>query len=413
MMNRFFILSFFAVTLSGQTYDILLKGGHVVDPKNGINAVRDVAISEGKIARIDANIGVNEARAVVNVRGLYVTPGLLDIHVHVFPRPGMPGVERDSSVSADGFSFRSGVTTVVDAGTTGVKTFPAFKKQVIDRSQTRVLALLNIVSAGMGTGQEDDPKQLDAEAAAKMARENRGVIVGFKSAHYGGPGWESVEKAVAAGKLADMPVMIDFGYLNKVRNLNTLLLDKLRPGDIYTHCYSGHREELQQDGKVNPAIFAARKRGVIFDVGHGAGSFYWYVAVPAVQQGFLPDSISTDLHSGSMNAGMKDMANTMSKMLNLGARMDQVIAMSTWNPAKEIKRTDLGHLSVGAEADVAVLRIDRGSFGFIDSAGAANAGTQNIVAELTLRKGKVVWDLNGRAASNWKAFPYEKKAWTK
>lgn len=412
-MIRLLVTVCFALALKGQTYDVVLKGGHLIDPKNGVNAVRDIGIAEGKVARIDSNIAASEGRRVVNVRGLYVTPGLIDIHVHVFPRPAMPGLERDSSVPADAFSFRSGVTTVVDAGTAGVKTFPNFKKQVIDKAQTRVLALLNIVAAGMGTGQEDDPKQLDVEAAAKMARENRGVIVGFKSAHYGGPGWESVEKAVAAGKLADMPVMIDFGYLNKVRNLNTLLLDKLRPGDIYTHCYSGHREELLPDGKVNPAMFSARQRGVIFDVGHGAGSFYWYVALAAAQQGFLPDSISTDLHSGSMNAGMKDMANTMSKILNMGARMDQVVAMSTWNPAKEIKRTDLGHLSIGAEADVAVLRIDRGSFGFIDSAGAAHAGTQNIVAELTLRKGKVVWDLNGRAATNWKSFPYEKQPWTK
>jgi dihydroorotase len=170
---------------------------------------------------------------------------------------------------------------------------------------------------------------------------------------------------------------------------------------------------LTADGKVNPALVAARKRGIVFDVGHGAGSFYWYVAVPAFQQGFFPDSISTDLHSGSMNAGMKDMANTMSKVLNLGAPLPQVIAMSTWNPAKEIKRQDLGHLSAGAEADVAVLRVDKGAFGFIDSAGAAHDGTQNIVAELTLRKGKVVWDLNGRAAENWKRFRYEKKAWAK
>lgn len=413
-MVRFFSALFIAAaSVAAQPYDLLLKGGHVIDPKNGIDAVRDVAIASGKIARVEPNIAADQARRVANVQGLYVTPGLIDLHVHVFPRPGLPGLERDSSVQPDAFSFRSGVTTVVDAGTTGVKTFPTFKKQVIDRAQTRVLALLNIVAAGMGTGQEDDPAQLDAEAAAKMARDNRGVIVGFKSAHYGGPGWESVEKAVAAGKLADMPVMIDFGYLNKVRNLSTLLLDKLRPGDIYTHCYSGHREELLATGKVNPAIFAARKRGIIFDVGHGAGSFYWYVAIPAFQQGFLPDSISTDLHSGSMNAGMKDMANTMAKVLNLGASLPQVIAMSTWNPAKEIKRTDLGHLTTGAEADVAVLRVDRGNFGFIDSAGAAHSGSQNIVAELTVRKGRVVWDLNGRAATNWKSFPYEKKAWTK
>lgn len=409
-----FLLLMVAVNLTGQqNYDIVLKGGHVIDPKNRINGLMDVAVTNGRIARVAADIPAAQARKTVNAKGLFVTPGLIDIHVHVFPRPGLPGVQRDSSVPADAFSFRSGVTTVVDAGTTGVKTFPEFRKQVIDRAQTRVLALLNIVAAGMGTGQEDDPAQLDAQAAATMAKANRGVIVGFKSAHYTGPGWESVEKAVTAGKMADLPVMIDFGYLNKVRNLNTLLLDKLRPGDIYTHCYSGHREELLPDGKVNPAMVAARKRGVIFDVGHGAGSFYWYVATAALKQGFAPDSISTDLHSGSMNAGMKDMANTMSKILNLGSPLDQVIAMSSWNPARQIKRPDLGHLSVGAEADVAVLRVDSGSFGFIDSAGAANNGSKNIVCELTLRNGKVVWDLNGRAAENWQKFRYEKKAWTK
>jgi dihydroorotase len=403
-----------AATLAAQqNYDLVLKGGHVIDPKNRVNAVMDVAIAGGKIARVAADIPAAQAKQTVNAKGLYVTPGLIDIHVHVYPRPALPGVNRDSSVQPDAFSFRSGVTTMVDAGTTGVKTFPDFRRQVIDRAQTRVLALLNIVAAGMGTGQEDDPGQLDANAAAAMAKANRDVIVGFKSAHYAGPGWESVEKAVAAGKMADMPVMIDFGYLNKIRSLNTLLLDKLRPGDIYTHCYSGHREELLADGKVNPAMVAARKRGVIFDVGHGAGSFYWYVAVTAFQQGFPPDSISTDLHSGSMNAGMKDMANTMSKILNLGSPLDQVIQMSTWNPARQIKRQDLGHLSVGAEADVAVLRVDTGSFGFIDSAGAMNTGAKNIVCELTLRNGKVVWDLNGRAARNWRAFPYQKKAWTK
>jgi dihydroorotase len=207
--------------------------------------------------------------------------------------------------------------------------------------------------------------------------------------------------------------MVDFGYLNQTRNLPTLLLDKLRPGDIYTHCYSGHREEILPDGKINPAMFTGRKRGIIFDVGFGAGSFYWYVAVPAFQQNFPPDSISTDLHTGSMNAGMKTMANVMSSVLNLGSSFDQVIAMSTWNPAKEIKRTDLGNLDVGAEADVAVLRVDKGQFGFVDSAGASNTGTQRIVAELTLRNGRVVWDLNGRASENWKTFKYDRKKWVK
>jgi dihydroorotase len=207
--------------------------------------------------------------------------------------------------------------------------------------------------------------------------------------------------------------MIDFGYMNNIRNLSTLLLDKLRPGDIYTHCYSGHREELLADGKINPAMFTGRKRGVFFDVGFGAGSFYWYVAVPALQQGFPPDSISTDLHTGSMNAGMKSMANSMSSVLNLGSSLDQVVAMSTWNPAKQIKRTELGNLDVGADADIAVLAVEKGKFGFIDSAGASYPGNQRIVPELTLRAGRVVWDRNGRAAESWKTYKYDRKKWTK
>jgi dihydroorotase len=254
---------------------------------------------------------------------------------------------------------------------------------------------------------------LNAEAAARMAKEHKGIIVGYKSAHFGGPGWESIDAAVKASKETDLPVMVDFGYMNDVRNLSTLLRDKLRAGDIYTHCYSGHREELLPDGKINPAMFAGRQRGVFFDVGFGAGSFYWYVAVPALQQGFPPDSISTDLHTGSMNAGMKSMNNSMSSILNLGSSLDQVIAMSTWNPAKQIKRTDLGHMDVGAEADIAVLRVDKGKFGFIDSAGAMNTGNQRIVTELTIRNGRVVWDLNGRAAESWKTFKYDRKKWVK
>jgi len=400
--------------LLGQArYDLLLQGGHVIDVKNKINGPRDVAITGGKIARVAANIPASEARRVVPVGGLIVTPGLIDIHVHVFQRPENKAVRNDSNVQADAHTFRSGVTTVVDAGTAGWRNFPEFRSRVVDRSRTRVLALLNISAGGMGTGTEDNLADLDAEGAARTAKANKDVVVGFKSAHFGGPGWESVEAAVKAGKAADMPVMVDFGYLNAVRNLSTLLLDKLRPGDIYTHCYSGHREELLESGKINPAMFTARKRGIIFDVGFGAGSFYWYVAVPALQQGLPPDSISTDLHTGSMNAGMKTMTNVMSSILNLGSSLQDVIAMSTWNPAKQIKRPELGTLDVGAEADIAVLRVEKGQFGFLDSAGAAHSGTQRLVAEMTLRRGRVVWDLNGRAAESWKTFKYDRKKWTK
>ena len=413
-MRNILCFFLFASLLGGQpAYDLLLKGGHVIDPKNNISKVMDVAVSNGKIARVAASIPASQAKKTVDVSGLYVTPGLIDIHVHVFTRADVKALAAgENNLQPDAFSFRSGVTTMVDAGTSGWKNFPEFKERVIDRSRTRILALLNIVGSGMGTKKEDDPTEMDAEAAARTAKANPDIIVGFKSAHYAGPGWESIDGAVKASKLTNLPVMVDFGYVNEQRNIRTLLGDKLRAGDIYTHCYSGHREEVLDNGKVNPAMDAGRKRGIFFDVGHGAGSFYWYVAVPAFQQHFYPDSISTDLHAGSMNAGMKDMANVMSKVLNLGAPLDEVIKMSTWNPAKEIKKPMLGNLDVGAEADIAVLRVDKGKFGFIDSAGAKDFGSQMIVCELTTRKGNVVWDLNGRASEDWKTFKYKKEAWT-
>jgi dihydroorotase len=406
------ILAAFALacTLGGQPrYDLLLKDGHVIDPKNGVDGPMDVAIAGGKIARVAPDISSAEAGKTVDATGLYVAPGLIDIHAHV-------NLWRDSAgeaVQADAFSFRSGVTTMVDAGSTGWRTFPDFRQRIISRAKTRILALLNIAGAGMGTGKEDDPAELDAEAAAKMAKANADVIVGFKSAHYAGPGWESIEGAVKAGELTGLPVMVDFGRINGVRNINALFLDKLRPGDIYTHCFSGHREELLDSGKLNPAMEAGRKRGIIFDIGHGAGSFYWYVAVPAYAEHFYPDSISTDIHINSMNAGMKDMTNVMSKLLNLGSPLAEVIRMSTWNPAKEIKRPLLGNLDPGAEADVTILRVERGNFGFVDSAGAKKSGDKRIVCEMTLRAGKVVWDLNGRASQDWKTFPYQKRNWTR
>jgi dihydroorotase len=414
MTRTILTLFVFAPAILAQAnYDLLLKGGRVIDPKNGVNAPMDVAVKDGKIARVAAGIPAAEAAKVVNVTGLTVTPGLIDIHVHVYQRPDNRAMARDSNVQADAHTFRSGVTTVVDAGTAGWKDLPEFRRRAVDKSRTRVLALVNIAGAGMGTDKEDDLAELDIDAAVRAARDNRDIVVGFKSAHFGGPGWESIDAAVKAGRAVDLPVMVDFGYMNEIRNLPTLLMDKLRPGDIYTHCYSGHREELLADGKINPAMFTGRKRGIFFDVGFGAGSFYWYVAAPALQQGFPPDSISTDLHTGSMNAGMKTMDNSMSSVLNLGASLADVIAMSTWNPAKQIKRPELGHLDVGADADIAVLRVDKGQFGFIDSAGAAYPGNQRIVTELTLRSGRVVWDLNGRASESWKSFQYDKKKWTK
>jgi len=390
-------------------YDIVLKGGHVIDAKNKISKVMDVAVVDGKIARVDASIPASAARRIADVGGFYVVPGLIDIHSHLYNRPGYPPPKRNQSVQPDSVSFRTGVTTMVDAGTSGWRDFPDFRRGTIERSQTRVLAFLNIVAEGMGMGHEHDPEQMDAEGAAAMAKKNADVIVGFKTAHYEGPGWHSVDNLVKAGNLANLPVMVDFGRVTAERNLRALLLEKLRPGDIYTHCYSGLRGELV-NGKVSPVMWEARKRGIIMDVGHGGGSWFWNMSVPMFQQKFYPDSISTDMHFGSINSGMKDLLNVASKVLNLGVPFDEVIAMLTWNPAREIKRPQLGSLDVGAEADIAVLRVQKGQFGFVDSAGATFTGTQKIECEMTLRKGRIVWDLNGRGGGDWKTFKYRTRA---
>lgn len=409
-----FALGLGSAALSAQTqakYDLVLQGGHVVDGKNGISAVRDVAIKDGKIAEVAQHIDPSAALKTVNVKGLYVTPGLVDIHVHVYASPGEKNsYAGDNGVWPDGFTLRNGVTTVADAGSSSYKNFEDFKEHIIDRSKTRVLAFLNIVGAGMrGPKFENNLADMEPEPVAAMAKKYPAIVVGIKTAHYAGPEWTPVENAVKAGTIANIPVMVDFGENHKERPIDVLLTRKLRPGDIYTHCYSGLRDELV-DGKVNEGMWEGRKRGVIFDVGHGGGSFAWRVAVPAIQEGFTPDSISTDLHIGSMNAGMKDMLNVMGKFLAMGLPIDKVILWSTWNPAREIHHEELGNLSVGAPADVAVLSIQHGQFGFTDMYGARMNGNQKFQCELTVRNGKIVYDLNGISRPEWTTLPKDYKA---
>ena len=355
-------------------YDLLLKGGHVIDAKNRIDGCATSRLPAARLHWSRRRSTRRTARKVVNVAGLYVTPGLIDIHVHLYHRTNPPPGAMDESVNPDAFSFRSGVTTMVDAGSSGWKDFADFRDHTIKRARTRVLAFLNIVASGMHTGRENDPAEMDAEGAARIAKENADFIVGFKSAHYAGPGWAAIDGAVKAGNETGLPVMVDFGQITKDRNIDTLFLDKLRPGDIYTHCFSGHREEVLENGKLNPAMVEGRKRKIIFDIGFGQASFYWYVAVPAYQAGFHPDSISTDLHTNSMNGGMKNYNNVMTAILALGSPIADVVRMSTWAPAQEINRPQLGNLDVGAEADIAVLRVEKGTFGILDSAQARLAG---------------------------------------
>ncbi len=410
-MNRFVVAIMFslgAFSAAAQTqYDLLLQGGHVVDGKNHLSAVRDVAIRDGKIAAVAEHIDPSSALKTVDVKGLYVTPGLVDIHVHVYASTGEKNsYAGDNGVFPDGFTFRTGVTTVADAGSSGYKNFEDFKEHIIDRSKTRVLAFLNIVGAGMrGPKYEDNLADMDPQPAAEMAKRHEGLIIGIKTAHYSGPEWTPVEHAVEAGTLANIPVMVDFGANRPERPITVLLTQKLRPGDIYTHCFSGLRNELDASGHVSSGLVDGRKRGVIFDVGHGGGSFAWRVAVPAMREHFLPDSISTDLHIGSMNSGMKDMLNVMSKFLALGMSIDDVILRSTWNPAHEIHHDELGNLSTGSPADVSVLRVEHGNFGFTDMYGARMNGNQKFVCEMTVRNGKVVYDLNGISRPEWDKLP--------
>jgi dihydroorotase len=407
------ILLQFAIASSAfaQQYDLVLQGGHVIDAKNKLSAVRDVGIRDGKIAAVEPHLDPAQALKVVNVRGLYVTPGLVDIHVHVYAGTGEPrSYAGDNSLYPDGHTFRSGVTTVADAGCAGWRNFEDFKQRIIDRSKTRVLAFLNIVGNGMrGPKFENDLSDMEAKPAAEMALRHKGLIIGIKTAHFAGPEWTPVEHAVEAGTLAAIPVMVDFGTNRPERPMSELVTVKLRPGDIYTHVYSGLRNEQDESGHVNAALWQARKRGVIFDVGHGNGSFAWRIAVPAIKEGFLPDSISTDLHVAGMNSGLKDMMNLLSKFLALGLSIDDVVARSTWNPAREIHREDLGNLSEGASADVAVLKLERGAFGFTDTYGARLKSDRKLTCELTISNGKVVYDLNGITRPDWKTLPRDYK----
>jgi dihydroorotase len=392
----------FSASHAQQSYDLVLKGGHVIDPRNGIDGVRDVAIRDHKIAEVAEHIQAGPGAKVVDVTGLYVTPGLVDIHVHAYAGTGeRRSYAGDHGLYPDGFTLRSGVTTAVDAGSSGWKNFPDFKDKVIDRSITRILAFINIVGSGMRPEYEQNLDEMDAQAAAAQALKYPQVIVGIKTAHYDGPEWTPVERAVQAGTIANIPVMVDFGTFRPQRPYEELVSSRLRPGDISTHMYLEDVPMLDADGKVQPYLFAARKRGVIFDVGHGGGSFLFRQAEPAVRQGFVPDSISTDLHNDSMNSGMKDMLNVMSKFLNLGVSLDDVIRMSTSNPAHEIKHDELGNLSVGSDADVAVLHLEKGKFGFVDTNGARMAGSEKLTCELTVRDGRVVWDLNGTSREDW------------
>ena len=398
-----------ASAAQSQGVDILLKGGHVIDPKNQIDGKMDVAITGDKIVQVARDISVRDARRVIDVTGMYITPGLIDMHAHAFHGTNSEAYIADGwdSLPPDGFTFRAGVTTIVDAGSAGWRNFRDFKRQTIDRARTRILALLNIVGVGMhGRFEEQNIDDMNPEMCAYMiTRLFPDLLVGVKSAHYWGADFTQVDQAVKAGVLANVPVMVDLGEHRPTLPIEELFMKHLRPGDIWTHTYANAPQErevpVDENGKVKPFIFEAQKRGIIFDVGHGGGAFHFAQAIPSIQQGFITDVISSDLHIGSMNGGMKDMANLLSKFMAMGLSLQDVILRATWNPAKVINRPELGNLSVDSVADVAVFSLRTGNFGFTDVRARRLDGTQKLEAELTLRAGRVVWDLNGTASQRW------------
>jgi dihydroorotase len=407
-MRKFYV--FFAVILlpvallaQSKPYNIIIKGGHVIDPKNNINRVMDVAISDGKIAKVATSIDAAQATHVVNASGMYVTPGLIDIHGHVFAgtQPNQMYSNGFSSVMPDGFYQRVGVTTVVDAGGTGWRDFPVFKKNIIDNSQTRVLSLMNIVGYGMrGGAVEQNVDDMDPVKTAEAAIANKEYVVGIKVAHFTSPSFVNVDRGVEAGKIANMPVMIDFGGTKPRLSIRDLFMTHLRPGDIFTHTFGellDTKEAIVDTGtqKLKPFVLEAQKRGIIFDVGYGGSSFTYSQAIPAAKAGFHPNTISTDLHISSMKGSMKDMLSVMSKFLKLGMDLPAVIKASSWAPAQAIKRTELGHLSEGAIADVAILGMRKGNFGFYDLAGYKMQSDEKLECEMTIIGGRIVYDLNG------------------
>lgn len=404
----------------GQEYDLLLKGGHVIDPANHLNEIRDVAIQSGKIVAVGKDIAATKSRKTVDVTGLYVTPGLIDIHVHVghggaslnwFEPDAHPNIQ-PLGVSADRM-LSSGVTTIVDAGSSGADSFLREKQEVIDRAQIRVLALLNINAAGMNSSKEQDVAEMDPQRCAETINKFRDIIVGVKTAHYWteqpwdaehAP-WAAVDRAEECGKLAHVPVMFDFWPRPPERSYAELILTKMRPGDIHTHVFAQQFPILDENGRVNNILIQARRRGVIFDVGHGQASFWFRNARPAAKQGFLPDSISTDLHTGNINAAVVNLMTTMSKFLAMGVPLEDVIRRSTVNPAAEIHRPALGTLTVGRDADVAVIELRGGRFGYTDCGNAKLMGNVKLENRMTVRAGRIVYDPSGLSMPEWEKAP--------
>jgi dihydroorotase len=388
-------------------YDLLLKAGHVIDCRNHIHDLRDVAVKDGRIVAVKPDIPASSALKVVDVSGLYVTPGLFDFHFHCYAGPDGAGPSDHMTVFPDPFTFPTGVTTVGEAGSSGWRTFPDFKRRVIDRAQTRILTFLHIVGSGSASSRVQDLTDMDATATAEQALCYRDHVIGIKTADFEGPEWTPYDRALEAANSAGLPWFCDTGSLRPERPLAEFMQRRLRPGDIYTHTYAGLRGEMDREGRPVPALWEGRKRGVLFDVGPGGGSFLLRSAIPFLEEGFVPDIISSDRHLGSSAPRyfMTDLPGVMSRFMNMGMSLESVVRCATWNPARAARREELGNLSPAAPADITVLNVEKGTFGFVDLYGARLRGTQRLVCELTVRDGKIVFDRNGISRPDWDTLP--------
>lgn len=370
------------------THEIIIKGGTVIDPAQGLHGRRDVAIAGGRIAAIEESIPDGDALDVIEAGGLLVLPGLVDLHVHVWW-----GVAH-LAIEADPHSLARGATTIVDAGSAGANTFAGFRRYVIDRVEARTLAFLHI--SGMGQldrdiGELEDIRWARVDQAVEAARAHSDVIVGIKvrltEGIVGRNDLIALDRAIEAADYIGKPVMIHIGGTHHPLEE---ILGRLRDGDVVTHSFTANPPGIITDaGRVLPAAIEARERGVIFDVGHGAGSFGFRVAEQALEHGFTPGTISSDVHRYNVRGPVYDLATTLSKFLHLGLSLDEVVALGASRPAAAIGRAgEVGTLRVGAEADIAVMRLEEGRFTLRDARGDEREAARLLVPVVTLRRGR-------------------------
>lgn len=388
---------------AGERFDLVIRGGEVLDPGADIQGRFDLGIRDGRVAAIEPEIDLARAERVIDATGQIVTPGLVDLHTHIYWGATYWGIE------ADPVAARSGVTTWLDVGSAGAYSFPGFRRYIAEPSRCRVFALLNLSSIGLiaPTWEFANPDYWDVDLAAKIVEANRDLILGIKARidrnTTRGVGVRPLERARELADRVGLPLMVHVGWgpptIDEVAAY-------LRPGDILTHCFTGgDMRILGEDGQVLPVIRDLQERGLILDIGHGTGSFSFAVAEAMLEQGVLPDTISSDIHQLAVQGPMYDLPTTLSKFLALGMSLPEVIERATARPAAAIRRPDLGTLRVGSVADIALWRLEEGDFVFHDVGMDERRGTQRLVNTLTLVDGQVLPRLPERPPHVWAVLP--------